>query len=177
MPCVPWIHPLSIISKLSMPAAVEKKWKPQNGHRPCAPCTPRAPKNSDTPQTSAINNPRTVRDQLTLHDWLSVMSYSILTPINPFHKKKSLNTLQAGLMGLWNSCNLPFLNTCQRKDMRRISHGLQQTQQPYQGKGLGLSHTRMLRRHLFCGWNTWERSCSMLWERCWLQSGPSLKTY
>ena len=75
MPCVPRIHPLSIISKLSMPATVEKKQKPRNGHRPYAPCTLCAPKNSDTPQTSAINKPRTVQDQLTLHDWLSVVQY------------------------------------------------------------------------------------------------------
>jgi len=75
MPCVPRIHPLSIISKLSMPATVEKKQKPWNGHRPYAPCTPCAPKNSDTPRTSAINKPRTVQDQLTLHDWLSVIQY------------------------------------------------------------------------------------------------------
>jgi len=75
MPCVPQIHPLSIVSKLSMPAAVEKKWKPQNGHKPYAPCAPCAPKNNDTPRTSAINKPRPVQDQLTLHDWLSVMQY------------------------------------------------------------------------------------------------------
>jgi len=128
--------------------------------------TPLEPQPSISPGQSKTNS----------HSMIGSVSYSILTPINPFRKKKSLNTLQAGLMGLWNSRNLPILNTCQRKDVRRISHGLQQNQQPYQGKGLGLSHAWMLRRHLFCGWNTWKRSWSMLQEQCWLQSRPSLKT-
>jgi hypothetical protein len=58
-----------------MPVAQEKKQKPRNGHRPYAPRTCRAPKNGDNPQTSAISKPNTVREQLTLYDWLGVVQY------------------------------------------------------------------------------------------------------
>jgi hypothetical protein len=39
------------------------------------PHAPRALENSNTPQTSAISKPSTVREHLILHDWLNVMEY------------------------------------------------------------------------------------------------------
>jgi len=71
----PLEHNFQTRQHFSMPAAQEKKWKPQGGHRPYAPHAPRAPKNSDAPRTSAICKPSTVQEHLTLHDWLSVVQY------------------------------------------------------------------------------------------------------
>jgi len=51
--------------------------------------TPLEPQPSIIPGQSKTNS----------HSMTGSVSYSILTPINPFHKK-SLNTSQAGLMGL-----------------------------------------------------------------------------
>ena len=68
----PLKHNIQNFQHFSMPAIEEKKWKPQGGHRPYAPC---APKNSDAPQNSAISKPSTVWEHLTLHDWLGVVQY------------------------------------------------------------------------------------------------------
>jgi len=68
----PLEHNFQTHQHFSMPAAQEKKRKPWGGHRPYA---PHAPKNSDTPWTSAICKPSTVWEHLTLHDWLGVVQY------------------------------------------------------------------------------------------------------
>ena len=60
---------------LSMPVAEGKTWKPWDRQRPYAPCTPRAPKNSDTPWTSTMSKPSTIWEHLTLHNWLGVVQY------------------------------------------------------------------------------------------------------
>ena len=172
LPCVPRTHPSNLFSKLANICPCQLLERRHGNLETGRGLMHLVPQKTVTP-LKRQPSVRPAQFENTSPSMTGLAWCSILTPINLFHKKKLLNISQAGQMGPWDSHNLLFLDTCQRKDVKKISR---RTQQPCQGKGLGLSHDLMSRGHLFCGWNIWKRNWSMLQEQCWLQSGPSLRT-
>ncbi|KAH0828106.1 hypothetical protein J3R83DRAFT_3776, partial [Lanmaoa asiatica] len=55
--------------------AVESRCKPQAGHAPYKPCNPCILSSKDTPRSSAQSLQPQCKENLTLHDWMTVFAY------------------------------------------------------------------------------------------------------